>query len=213
MAITNHSLHLLNHRVKKKRTMRPELDEKTDPSVFLDYYWLKSELQGFCRRYGIPVTGSKQELRDRIHTYLNDGSVEVKSREQITRKSSETILSLDAVIGADYKSDERHRVFFKQVIGAHFKFNVPFMKWMKLNMGCTYQEAVEEWHRIDKAKRSGEKFKIGSQFEYNQYMRDFFKSNPNQSRESAITCWKEKRSRPGPNRYEASDLQWLDSNA
>ena len=191
-------------------TQRPELNRQIEPSLFLDFYWLKSELQQFCRQLSIPCSGSKQELTDRIYTYLSEGTIKkAKGQRRVKEQTKEDELNLEAIIKPGYRSDERHRAFFKEKIGSHFKFNVPFMNWMKSNAGSTYREAVEEWHRIDQAKRSGEKFEIGDQFEYNQYMRDFFSSNPEQSRQAAILCWREKRSRPGSNKYEESDLQWL----
>ena len=193
---------------------RPELNNQIEPSVFLNFYWLKTELQQFCRQLSIPVSGSKQELTDRIYTYLSEGTIKkVKGRGRVIDQSINDELGLEAIIQPGYRSDERHRAFFKEKIGTHFKFNVPFMNWMNSNAGSTYREAIEEWHRIDQAKRAGEKFDIGNQFEYNQYMRDFFSSNPEQSRQSAIKCWREKRSRPGSNKYEESDLQWLNNQS
>lgn len=51
---------------------------------------------------------------------------------------------------------------------------------------------------------------IDKQFEYNTYIRDFFKDNQGRSLDEAITCWKHKKSLQGHNRYEKSDLVVLD---
>jgi hypothetical protein len=83
------------------------------------------------------------------------------------------------------------------------------MEWVKQNSKKTYQEAVNEWLRIEKDKKSGKKQKISTQFEYNQYTRDFFNANPNRSRIDAINCWKYKKGLPGSNKYENSDLNTL----
>lgn len=83
------------------------------------------------------------------------------------------------------------------------------MDWMKENVGKTYQDAVNEWDRIYRLKKTGKKYKISAQFEYNQYTRDFFKANPKLKREDAIICWKYKKSKPGVNKYEAEDLNIL----
>ena len=37
---------------------------------FKDYYWLKEELQNFCRGNGISASGSKLEISERIETFL-----------------------------------------------------------------------------------------------------------------------------------------------
>ena len=47
---------------------------------------------------------------------------------------------------------------------------------------------------------------IDKQFEYNTYIRDFFDENKGKSLDDAIICWKHKKSLPGHNRYEQSDL-------
>ena len=51
------------------------------------------------------------------------------------------------VIDENYKSTQMVRRFFKEQIGDHFKFNRPFMAWMKESTGKTMQDAVNEWLR------------------------------------------------------------------
>ena len=58
-------------------------------------------------------------------------------------------------------------------------------------------------------KKNG-KTEISAQFEYNTYIRDFLTENHGRSLEDAIACWKYKKSLPGHNRYEQSDLIALD---
>ncbi len=118
-------------------------------------------------------------------------------------------ITLKTRLEESYKNDALNRAFFKLVIGERFKFNVVFMEWVKQNSEMTYQEAVNEWLRIEKDKKSGKKQKIGSQFEYNQYTRDFFGANPTRKRNDAIKCWKYKKGLPGSNKYEDSDLKAL----
>ena len=189
--------------------MRPKLNLKTNSEEFLNYYWLKTELISFCKINNLPGSGSKDELTARIYEYLKSGKI-IKPLKKGTKKTIINIpLSLDAKIPEEYKNDERHRVFFKSVIGDHFKFNVLFMNWMKKNPGKTYKKAVAEWNRIIEAKKEGKKTEISSQFQYNQYTRDFFKANPNAKRSDLIKCWKYKKSLPGHNKYEDSDLNIL----
>lgn len=190
--------------------MRPLLNLKIDPDEFLDYYWLKEELYKFCKSISIPANGSKKELTDRIYRYLKTGEI-VKSEKKLKQKKyvSSLQITLESEIPEGYKNDQNHRTFFKEVIGAHFKFNVQFMNWMKDNHGRTYQDAVDEWLRIAKEKKSGKKTVISGQFEYNQYTRDFYKANKGYSREDVIKCWKYKKSLPGNNIYEDRDLSAL----
>ena len=65
-------------------------------------------------------------------------------------------------------------LFLNRLSVKNLNFNVVFMDWMKNNYGKTYQDAVNEWIKIEKEIKNGIKYKIGKQFEYNQYIRDFF---------------------------------------
>jgi hypothetical protein len=187
--------------------MRPDLNNKTDYDIFMDYYWLKEELLRFCKEYGLPGSGKKEEITYRIYHFLKTGEVlKVQNNSSVRKNAENQQICLSNPIPHDYKNDTRHRNFFKSVIGNHFSFNLPFMEWMKENTGRTYQEAIDQWIRIYNEKKTGKKYEIDSQFEYNQYTRDFFAANQKADRAAAIKCWKYKKSLPGHNRYEDSDL-------
>ncbi len=187
--------------------MRPILNLDIKPEEFLNFYWLKEELFTFCKQNNLPGSGSKDEITERIYQYLKTGKIIKPSRRKKVKNTTEdSPLSLHSKIPKGYKNDLQHRSFFKSQIGEHFKFNVPFMKWMKENHGKTYKDAISEWNRIVTEKKQGNKSKISSQFQYNQYTRDFFKANPDARRDDAIKCWKYKKSLPGHNKYEKEDL-------
>lgn len=190
--------------------MRPELTTDIHLESFQNYYWLKAELVAFCQNNGLSSSGRKKELQERIAHYLGTGEKLAPKVKLSTNRSGENQpIMLNARIPENYKNDQRHRAFFKSLIGERYKFNVIFMNWMKSNSGKTYQDAVDEWLRIESEKKSGKKYKIGEQFEYNQYTRDFFKANPNQSRDNAIKSWKYKKSLAGSNKYDDTDLDAL----
>ena len=74
-------------------------------------------------------------------------------------------------------------------------------------MNKTYSDAVNEWYIIQKDKRENSgKSEIGSQFEYNTYIRDFFVENSDMILKDAIECWNYKKALAGHNRYERQDL-------
>lgn len=50
---------------------------------------------------------------------------------------------------------------------------------------------------------------IGGQFEFNQYIRDFFEDNKHLKREDAIKCWNYKKNLRRIHKYEKSDLEIL----
>ena len=98
------------------------------------------------------------------------------------------------------------RQFFENEIGNGFKFKVKFQKWLKANPDKTYRDAIEAYYEIQNSK---EKTKIDKQFQYNQYIRDFFEDNKDKSLDDAIKCWNYKKGLKGHNRYEKSDLRVL----
>lgn len=194
----------------KNRLVRPTLHKDLDSSTFREYYYLKEELVNFCRENGLPVSGGKIELTDRIACFLDAGEIlppaSVKSKRK-SKKLSE--ISEDSIIESDFVCSEKHREFFKSHIGNSFSFNVAFQKWLKSNAGKTYKEAIGAYYEILEHKKKN-KSSIDRQFEYNAYIRDFFADNESKTLEEAIKCWKYKKSLQGHNRYEKSDLTALE---
>ena len=187
---------------------RPELSIRLDSKTFREYYYLKAELIDFLRENGLPTSGGKEELNERIAHFLETGKVDdVKTKKKSTTKI--TNIDLETKIEGNFVCSELHRAFFKEQIGKSFSFNVAFQTWLKSNEGKTYQEAVDAYHQIMVEKKT-KKTNIDKQFEYNTYIRDFFAENKGRSLEEAIQCWNYKKQAAGHHRYEASDLVALE---
>ncbi|WP_343209343.1 DUF6434 domain-containing protein [Anaerolentibacter hominis] len=187
---------------------RPVLSRQLDETTFREYYYLKEELVQFCRENGLPVSGGKIEITDRIAAYLRTGAV-TEPKRSVRPGFRAGMITKETVIEENIVCSERHREFFKEQIGESFTFNVAFQKWLKENAGKTYAQAIEAYGRILEEKKQG-KTAIGKQFEYNTYIRDFFADNPGKALEQAIACWNWKKALRGHNRYERSDLSALD---
>ena len=187
---------------------RPKLKKDLDARTFRSYYYLKQELAGFCRENGLPASGSKAELTDRIAYFLDTGKVRKPTAE---RKTAATICTLtkDTVIEPNIVCSEKHRAFFREKIGKGFSFCVAFQKWLKANAGKTYGDAIRAYDQI-LAEKKQTKTEIGGQFVYNTYIRAFFADNPGKSLHDAIVCWNYKKGLPGTHQYEPSDLRALD---
>jgi hypothetical protein len=63
--------------------------------------------------------------------------------DPITRKTQVT---------ATYRNTQNVRRFFQAECGDHFRFNRPFMAWMKNGKRKTMGEAVKEWLRRESPK-------------------------------------------------------------
>lgn len=183
---------------------RPVLNKQLDSSTFRNFYWLKEELVEFCRKNGLPTSGGKIEITERIAHFLDTG--EVFFRANAKKKAISPIeITENSLIEPNFVCSEKHRAFFKEHIGKSFSFNVQFQKWLKSHAGKTYNEAINAYYEILEEKKN-KKNSIDKQFEYNTYIRDFFADNKGKNLEDAIKCWKYKKQLQGHNRYEKSDL-------
>lgn len=187
---------------------RPTLSKNLNADVFLTYYYLKNELVQFCKDNGLPTSDGKQELTKRIAHFLKTGeALPPLSKKKIQSTNTPLNISLDSIIEAHFVCSEIHRSFFKRVIGTKFTFNVAFQKYLKSHAGHTYHDAVNAWYRIQEEKKQNKGLsKIDSQFEYNTYIRDFFKDNSSKTLGDGIKCWKYKKGLPGHNKYEKEDV-------
>lgn len=186
---------------------RPILNRRLDGKTFRNFYYLKEELVSFCRANGLPTSGGKNEIMDRIAHYLDTGEV-LQEASTHKPKASVGLITEDTIIESDFVCSEKHRAFFKEKIGKGFSFNVTFQKWLKSNAGKTYANAIEAYYQI-LAEKKRTTTEIDKQFEYNTYIRDFFADNPGKTLKQAIICWNYKKALPGSNRYEISDLAAL----
>ena len=178
-----------------------KLNKELSSAEFKEYYFLKEELKEFCRNEGLKISGSKNQLEKRIIYYLDTGkslddsnSIEkddkpIRPNFQKSDKTKASIskeIRLDSILGENFKCSEDKREFFEKEIGKGFKFKVKFQKWLKANPNKTYQDAINAYHEL---QNSNEKTVIDKQFQYNQYIRDFFKDNDDKTLNDAIKCW------------------------
>ena len=186
--------------------MRPELTKDLNVDDFRSYYWLKEELLTFCRGNGISASGSKIEITDRIAVFLETGKIQkpMRKRSTSTKKVKLEELSLETVITENHRCSQEVRAFFKSVI-PKFHFSTYIQNYFKENPGKTYQDVVDVWYEDEERKKEPSyKRQIGSQFEYNQFTRDYFQDpkNKGKKREDAIKAWNEIKALPGNNKYK-----------
>jgi len=188
---------------------RPDLNKEININDFKDYYWLKSELMIFCREVGISSSGGKIEIANRIAEYLETGKVTKKAATKKTKlpKATQPITN-ETIIGIEYRTYKEKKEFLKSAIGNHFHFTIHLLDYFKKNTGKrTYGDLVKEWYHEQELQKDPNFVKeIAPQFEYNTYIRDFMKDNPNKTRNDAIKYWKIKKSKPGNNKYSKEDL-------
>ena len=202
----------------KNASQRPNFAEIANGAEFNRWYWLKREMVQICKELGLPGTGSKFELRDRIMFALdNGGKLLPTPKEKVLSRFNwaKGELTPKTLITDNISFGQNLRKFMKAQIGEHFSFNTDFMAWAKEHPGRTLEEAVQKWLELENRKKDPAfRSQIADHNMYNQYLRDIMDDNPGLSAAQARTCWEHKKQLPtedGFIRYEATDLNILDS--
>jgi hypothetical protein len=96
---------------------RPPLNNHILLADFQDYYWLKSELQAYCKANEIDSSGGKIELTKRIVKFILTGEKDTNLNRFSIKVSSkfnwnEETLYNDTIITDNYKNTENVRLFF-----------------------------------------------------------------------------------------------------
>ena len=150
-----------------------------------------------------------------LHIYRNEKKIVIlagKAAPKVFKEDSLATLicsqtkkgiSFDDIIQQDVVCSQELRAFFVEHLGKGFHFKAEFQDWLHNNAGKSFREAVEAYHSIEHPKE------IKPQFEYNQYIRDFFADNKGATLNDAIRCWHWKKIQPGDHRYETTDKDIL----
>lgn len=189
----------------EKPQLRPNLNLGLNHKFFMNFYWLKQELIKFCRNNKLSTTGSKIELTERIYQFLKTGC----KKDQITKSAKKTLdsinrLTLDTPV-INYKNDAITRQFFKKHIGNHFHFNSYLRKFTNKSLieKLTYGDLIKGWIAEEARKKSPDyKANIDKQFQYNQFIQDFFINEKNKTLQDAIKAWNLVKTSSGMCTYE-----------
>ena len=193
---------------------RPDFKQIKSGAEFNQWYWLKTEMVGFCKQMNLPYHGRKFEIRDRIMYALdNNGSLQKEVKRKSTSSTfnwSKAVLTPDTKITDNITFGPNLRGFLKSQIGAKFSCHSDFMDWVKTNSGKTLADAVDIWWALEKRK-DDPNFKriIADNNMYAQYTRDFLAANRGMTIADAKKFWLMKKQKPtndGFVRYETTDL-------
>ncbi|CAE7793818.1 unnamed protein product [Symbiodinium sp. CCMP2456] len=186
---------------------RPKLTAKLDAKTFGRCYWEVKELTDFCREQGLSVTGLKADKARRVEIFLQSGRKEASSPRSSSSGSRDSALPGGITLKTpvrNYNNDAITRTFFQKHCGEGFRFNDylrGFAKAVPKGKPVTYGDLVNGWKAAED-KRAHGMTRIGKQFEYNQFARDFFAANASSGRQDMMSAWKTVRSFQGPNTYK-----------
>ena len=173
---------------------RPLLSEKLTAEQFRAWYWLKKELQAFCRTHGLCGSGSKEALTARVLAHLSGHPCppEDAAAARPIRQAMPHLLTDATVITAGWRLNAALRSFFVQHTPPGFRFNQALRDVLAQPNGRTLGQALEIYRASLQAPRP----EIRRQFQFNQHIRDFFARHPDATHAQALQAWREKRQSP-----------------
>ncbi|MFM8396263.1 MAG: DUF6434 domain-containing protein [Pirellula sp.] len=169
--------------------MRPKLSRRLTEDRFLQHYWLKRELVEFCRSFGLPSSGSKEQLTNRVADHLAGRTMSAIPRKSSRKDPLPDTLTVRTKIGAGWRCSHQLRAFFVAHFGSGFRFNEAIRKFIATGQGKTLGQALEVYRESLKTEAKP----IGSQFQYNRHMRQFKLDHPGASHAQAVAAWWEFR--------------------
>ncbi|MEM1093609.1 MAG: SAP domain-containing protein [Bacteroidota bacterium] len=169
-------------------SLRPDLTAHLTADEFRAWYWLKSELVAFCRAEGLPTSGLKAELRDRITAYLAGEAPPAPKQRTRRAGTMPDTFALETVVGEGWRCSPKLGAFYRSVCGSGFRFNAAMRDFVHNSAGRTLAEGIGVYEASKNQKRP-----IAASLEYNQHMRRYFAAHPDATREEAIAAWWAKR--------------------
>jgi SAP domain-containing protein/uncharacterized protein DUF6434 len=183
---------------------RPALTPAMPVDALTDYYWLKDELARFCVEHGIPSSGRKLELRDRIERFLRTGEVPRGGGKAASGdRDSAGKLTRDTPV-RHYTSDKATRAFFEREIGPHFHFTAHLNTFRKQRKKLTYGDLIREWEAEHERRKDADyKPPIMKSTEYNQFVRDYHAdpANDGATLKDVVKAWNAVKQRRGERKY------------
>ena len=168
---------------------RPALSAKLSEAEFASWYWLKDELVRFCRNEGLAVSGSKQEVAQRLSAYLAGKKLPAKRVVPRQKGTMPRAFGLDTVIGPGWRCTQELRAFFVAHVGKGFRFNRALRTFISTSHGSKLRDALAHY----KESLLSHEEPIEGQFEYNRHMREFHAENPGATHADAVESWWLKR--------------------
>lgn len=164
------------------------------------YYLHVAELKKICQELGIPDSGKKAPLIERILTFIATGMLTTKTEIPNASKAKKGVdypLHSDTlVLHGAYKNDLKTRNFMKTLVGEHFYFTVFGHDWIKerwmQSNPPTYAEFAQFWQYAYQETKN-KKNPLKQEWALLNFMRRYRDEFPEASNIEVMSIWKETR--------------------
>jgi hypothetical protein len=169
---------------------RPSPSASLSEAEFLRWYWLRTELTSFCRLLGIPSSGRKQEVADRIAARLGHRTPPPQIATP-PRTPPPPNLTPETQVSPGWRLTPHLRQFFVQHCGRSFRFNQSLRDFFRAGSG-TLADALAAYRQ----SRTNPPDEIPEVFAFNRFARSFRLAHPQASHTDITRAWHDARSQP-----------------
>lgn len=124
-----------------ERVERPILSDALTAEEFAAWYWLKEELVGFCRVYGVRYSGKKREIEGRIADFLAG----LGSGFRFNAAVREFIHTGKGKRLGDVRFCQLESAGKVNAIPEQLEYNRHFRRYFREHPGATRAEAIAAW--------------------------------------------------------------------
>lgn len=116
---------------------RPIISNITNGESLKSWYWLKEELVAFCKANKLDYSGVKFEILEKVANFLDGNDTLQKDSLKASSKFDwhSAFLNTNTIITDSYKNSQNVRKFFMLHCSESFHFSIPFMHFMRTNIG------------------------------------------------------------------------------
>lgn len=165
-------------------TRRPTPGEVTSAAMVVGWYWTRAQLDDVARREGVPRTGNKQQLTDRLIAHFDGAPAPPPTRRPRPAEPLLPPFRPDMVVPPGQPMTRELRTYLTAQIGPKFRFDGFMREFFADPGGRTLSDAVDVWHATRGRHRP-----IGRQFEYNRFTSDYRRSHPDADRQEVLAAW------------------------
>jgi hypothetical protein len=177
----------------------PLLTEHEQTALSDAMHFMKmAELQEGCRILGLPESGKKTELIEKILEFIRTGKVmPLPTIPNTSRAKSHPLQPLHPtalMLYGSYKNDAVTRAFFKTLVGPQFHYTAFGIDWINERWMAgkppTYQEFADYW-KTESARRKKDPEDPKKEWRYIRFVQEMQLVHPDASRDNIMQAWKQ----------------------
>jgi hypothetical protein len=176
----------------------PLLPEHEQIALSESMHFMKmAELQEGCRILGLPDSGKKGELIEKIMMFIRTGKTmslpTIPDQSRARHHAPQDLRPNALMLYGSYKNDAVTRAFFKTLIGSHFHYTAFGVDWLNdrwiAGKPPTYQEFADYWI-AESERRKKKRKEPKKEWRFINFMQEMQITHPTASKDDMMAAWK-----------------------